>query len=578
MIRNSRPAYFIYAVLLFCISLNASTAHASTSLDNCNTAVDTASGEVVGIPSGQSCAYKGIAYAQPPVGDLRWAPTQRPIRSANKIVASQFGNVCPQALKGSEDCLYLNIWKPREKQSSNAPFPVMLWIHGGANIVGSGSEPMYEGKNLAVGEDVIVVTFNYRLGIFGFYGHEELTNNQVRSTGYFSEESVKDARGNYGLMDQISALKWVKENIQQFGGDPDNITLFGESAGAWAICHMLTSPEAEGLFHKAILQSQGCGFVASAEQATFNTERLTKAAGCDIAENPAACMLEKSMFDLLLTTRTTPLGVDFNNIELGNNDALFPFRSYVDGKVLPTLPKQALKAGQFHNVPVLGGLVEYESALFNPTLPYALGDLFGWHRQRALDEILPQFDISIGAVESVYSSSRYGYGVLGSYNKINDLWGDYVIGCPTIQALKDISAYQPDSTYNYRFSYDGSTKARLLFGGKTPTHGMDMQFVFGTLDKPISILFDLFPVYFYWFDEVSHGNQLVRKMQKYWANFARYGNPNGLNSGLKKWPNSRGKNNNQRKNVMSLNRSLSLVNYETEIEECNFLKQHGAFF
>ncbi len=222
-------------------------------------------GQISGTPvgsDGQVQAYTGIPYAAPPVGDLRWKPPQ-PVKGWDGVrETDQFSPVCPQPVPGgsfsmpvanfieatrvneqSEDCLYLNIWTGAE--SSDERRPVMLWIHGGTLITGSGSRPTYDGAALAR-KGAVLVTINYRLGPLGYLAHPELT-----------AESEQSSSGNYGLLDQIAALQWVQRNIASFGGDPNRVTIFGESAGSWSVCYLVATPLAKGLFHQAIGESGG---------------------------------------------------------------------------------------------------------------------------------------------------------------------------------------------------------------------------------------------------------------------------------------------------------------------------------
>jgi len=216
---------------------------------------ETAQGKLLGVASERAAAvkvFKGIPYAAPPVGQRRWQPPQAAAAWTGERMADSFGPDCMQqpyaegsffyrpARMNSEDCLYLNVWTAAEPDESR---PVMVWLHGGALTRGSGAIDTYDGASLAQ-KDVILVTINYRLGVFGYFAHPELV-----------AESPRFSAGNYGILDQIQALKWVQQNIAAFGGDPDNVTVFGESAGAWSVHFLTASKLAEGLFHKAIAQS-----------------------------------------------------------------------------------------------------------------------------------------------------------------------------------------------------------------------------------------------------------------------------------------------------------------------------------
>ena len=215
--------------------------------------VATTSGPVRGETVDGVRVFRGIPYASPPVGDLRWKPPALPTAWTDPRDALDFGTPCWQPpLEGfysrgqidrSEDCLYLNVWT---RATAGDALPVMVWIHGGALQIGHGHLPMYDGGALTE-KGVVLVSINYRLGVMGFLAHEEL-----------SAESPEGASGNYGILDQIAALTWVRDNIAAFGGDPGNVTVFGESAGSWSVCLLYASPLAGGLVHRAIGQSGGC--------------------------------------------------------------------------------------------------------------------------------------------------------------------------------------------------------------------------------------------------------------------------------------------------------------------------------
>ena len=213
------------------------------------------SGTLVGTVDGQVESFKGVPYAAAPVGSLRWAPPKAPAAWTGERAADQYGLICPQPVNAngipneggafgasSEDCLFLNVWAPKAARKA----PVMLWIHGGSNTVGAGSLGAYDGSAF-VRDGIIVVSINYRLGVLGFFAHPALTK----------AARPDEPLANYGVMDQIAALKWVQRNIAAFGGDPGNVTLGGQSAGAGASAANVFSPGAKGLFHRAIFQSGG---------------------------------------------------------------------------------------------------------------------------------------------------------------------------------------------------------------------------------------------------------------------------------------------------------------------------------
>jgi len=243
----------LIGLLLFIVLANSFADRARAG--ECSAPVRTAAGPVVGIAAETAgvCAWLGMPYATPPVGDRRWRRPEPAAPWGKPLKAEKFGERCAQfgllgtpgktKPRGSENCLYLNVYSP----DPGGKAPVMVWIHGGGLMSGSGGSALYTGDRLAAAQDVVVVTINYRLGVFGFLAHPG-----------FREEDSDGSVGGYGMMDQIAALKWVRQNIAAFGGDPDNVTIFGESAGGWSVCQLMASPAAKGLFHRAIQQSGNC--------------------------------------------------------------------------------------------------------------------------------------------------------------------------------------------------------------------------------------------------------------------------------------------------------------------------------
>jgi para-nitrobenzyl esterase len=242
---------------------------------SCVEPVETASGLVRGMSDQDTatCVWKGIPYAAPPIGELRWKPPAPSPSWSGVRDATGFSRQCMQApgmlsdrkLGFSEDCLYLNVWTPQK----SGTFPVMFWIHGGGLNDGAASIPMYFGNKLAQRGDVVLVSINYRLGPFGFYSLRE-----------FAEENPHGSSGNYGLLDMVQALEWVRDNVANFGGDPENVTIFGESAGGRSVCSLIACPLAEGLFHKAIIESGGCG-AWTMDKCNAGAELFADSLGCN---------------------------------------------------------------------------------------------------------------------------------------------------------------------------------------------------------------------------------------------------------------------------------------------------------
>ena len=302
--------------------------------------------------------YRGIPYAAPPLGPRRWMPPQPVTPWTAPRRADAFGPVCPQpGYSGamSEDCLFLNVWTPAK--SVGERLPVMVWIHGGAFTYGSGSDEIYDGAALA-DKGVVVVTFNYRLGVLGFLAHPSL-----------SAESPHQVSGNYGLLDQVAALSWVQRNIAQFGGDPHRVTIFGQSAGAESVSLLLVSPLAQGLFHAAIAESpvmvgslrplrhKELGVIPAETVGVRLAEELGLAPASDVAS-----ALRQVPWDHLhaAAVKLEPkYGVEILHMVCCPT---------VDGWVIPEHPVKMFRQGRRHPIPLLTGITTNESTIFLPWL------------------------------------------------------------------------------------------------------------------------------------------------------------------------------------------------------------------
>lgn len=361
------------------------------------------SGSVSGVQQGGVAAFLGMPFAAPPVGTGRWrAPNPvKPWQGARD--ASHFGASCYQALtpegfgpwkhefvvqgEVSEDCLFVNVWTPQV--DTNAHLPVFVWIHGGGFTQGSGSVAVYDGTSLA-GDGVVVVNFNYRMGVFGFLAHPELTR----------EAGKESPPGNYGLQDMIAALQWVRANIASFGGDPDQVTLAGQSAGAMAIHDLLVSPLAAGLFKRAIIQSGLPNIRPSTPLAA--AEKI----GRELARSRNAASLE--------ALRAVPPAA-----LQGSAQAQGPrFGPIVDGMLLPDSPEKRIASGQFNDTAVMIGMVADEGSAFTPSFGMpdesgftarerGLGALYAWGRERLAHSKQPVYVYMFAHVEPGPDSARY---------------------------------------------------------------------------------------------------------------------------------------------------------------------------
>ena len=320
--------------------------------------VTTSYGQLQGIDQGRSLAFKGIPFAVPPVGERRFAPPVLPGKWDGVRNATQFGatslqvpneglnTLLPDLIPEEpqdEDCLYLNIWTPAADGEKR---PVLFWIHGGSFTMGSGSPPLYDGGHLAERGDVVVVTINYRLGALGFLCLPEGVAGEVRT--------------NFGILDQIQALTWVREEIATFGGDPNNITIFGESAGAMSVGSVLVSPLARGLFQRAIPQS-GAGHNALSVETASETARLfAEIAGVDLYDIQALRALPVSS---ILEAQAKLEMELLKNMSQGRPPSM-SFQPVIDGHLLTMLPLEAVRQGHAADIPILIGTTGEESKLW----------------------------------------------------------------------------------------------------------------------------------------------------------------------------------------------------------------------
>jgi para-nitrobenzyl esterase len=441
--------------------------------------------------------FKGIPYAAPPVGELRWkapqpVPAWKALRAANEwgprcVQSNRLGELDPLNKRMDEDCLYLNVWTPAK--SSGPALPVMVWIYGGSNTNGAGSQPDYDGGALAR-KGVVVVTFNYRVDVFGFLAHPDLT-----------KESGANSSGNYGLLDQIAALKWVQKNIRAFGGDPRRVTVFGESAGAFDISLLMASPLAKGLFARAIGESGGAltpippfgpKLLKSGEQ---DGVKFAQALGA----SSLAEMRAKSAEEILETAIKNPITYAFG---------------VVDGYVVPEHPATIYAEGKQTPVPLLVGWNADEGSYFAARLkPPTDGPAY-------VERVRAQFKDGADKVLSLYPPGSTADDAKASYTA---LLGDEFIDYGG-WAWAERAASGKSPVYRYYFtrrppSPELSTSWPLSAPGIY--HSAELHYVFNTLGVRT------WP----WEPADRH---LADVMTSYWTNFAKTGDPNG--TGLPRWP------------------------------------------
>ena len=460
-------------------------------------------GEVTGVARDVR-VFRGIPYAAPPVGDLRWKPPKEPAPWQGVRDGREFGPACEQRdqaaayefyqsdfRRRSEDCLYLSVYTPAE--SDSGPFPVMVWIHGGALTNGTGAS--YDGAMLAR-KGVVVVTINYRLNVFGFLGHPAL-----------SEESEHGSSGLYGILDQVAALRWVQKNIRVFGGDPDRVMIFGESAGSWSVCYLMASPLARGLFHRAIGQSGGVFGPMPPLKSSKPGEPSVEAVGEQLFASHGA----DSSSDPLAAMRSKPARELLEGVRLGQ------FRSPpVDGWAFPQEVRDLFAQGRHNDVPVIVGSNEDEaSALYHTTAPKNAAEFRQSVRQSygtEADAFLGLYpaDTDTQAVQSHYRS-RTERGFTWPMHR----WARTVEGSGGRAYL-----------YYFRRIPPGPWSER--YGAY---HGAEVIYVFGLVwpwkERPAAPHAREHP-----YEQIDR--ELSDSMSSYWVNFARTGDPNA--GGLPQWP------------------------------------------
>jgi para-nitrobenzyl esterase len=481
------------------------------------------SGMLRGTNAGSAIAFRGIPYARPPVGELRWQPPQAATPWQGVRDAIQPGSACTQRssglipffapmaqeygskfeqppVKSSEDCLYLDVWLP--EWPVRRALPVMVWLHGGSNTVGSGTQSTYDGVSLTR-HGVLLVTLNYRLGLMGFFSHPELT-----------AESPHHSSGNYGLLDQLAALTWVKQNIAKFGGDPDNVTLFGESAGAIDAARLMASPLAAGLFKRVISESGpafesgqtlsqaeafGSAVSALAPSGRAQSTPLEKLRALPAAEVEALVLKAQEHLPTDITAATA------------------------DGWLLPMSPQQAFLAGAIQKVDLLIGLNGRELSAFRlaaaaaakasgaASSAAASGGL-----KRFTDAARPYFGGWTNPAIAIY----FGRILLNKNAGLDGAANDLIGACP-VGAMASLTNAAGQQVFVYRFDRSIPGKGEATLGA---FHSLEVPFVFGSLrDRE-----------WQWLPSTADDASLSELLQTYWTNFAKTGNPNA--SGMPNWP------------------------------------------
>lgn len=467
--------------------------------------VHTAYGTINGVTTVDVTSFKGIPYAAPPVGEYRWRPPQ-PLRPwQGEFNATDFG---PNAAQGgwpreegkiangsSEDCLYLNIWLPAGTPA-NAQLPVMIWIHGGGFVGGTGAEATVSGEEFAR-QGVVLITFNYRLGRLGHFAFPAL-----------SKEHPEEPKGSYAYMDQIAALEWVKNNIAAFGGNPENVTIFGESAGGVSVQSLLTIPAANGLFHKAVIESGGgrdgvlTGRPIREENANPYYPVSAETIGINFARKHGITGTDADALAKLRALSVEEI-VDGGMEIYGEENLPIYSGPILDGKLVIETAEAAYKAGRTPKVPIIIGSnsAEVPGGFINAPDKESLLSIFGKWRSEAIAAYDPQGTTDFAKLMTMVTTDK--------------VWAE--------PARFTADAFVKNNTpaYIYLFSYVPVSMQERSPNGAS--HASEIAYVFNNLHAR-------------WGSETATATdkEVARMMNQYWANFAKTGNPNG--TGLPEWP------------------------------------------
>jgi para-nitrobenzyl esterase len=457
--------------------------------------VCTEQGAVRGVIEGLTLAFKGIPYARPPVGPLRWQPPAPAASWEGVRDGSRYGAMCPQIVgadvKGEEDCLYVNVWRPQQKP--DRPLPVMVWLTGGGNhsLSGQGSGGfggvVYNGEEL-VPQGVVFVSYNLRLGALGFLAHPAL-----------DAERPEKISGNYGSLDQIAMLQWVHRNIAAFGGDPGRVFVFGTSAGGGNICALLTSPLARGLIHGAAMESSvpaGCEIQTLADAENGTGQRVVKSLGCDAASDIAACLRGKSVKEIVAALPGT-----FTVLR----------RAYgpnMDRHVFPDQPLKLIAAGQYPPMPVIIG--------------NTAGETWGW-----ADTAGPVTDAAsyAAAIDTVFGAparerilALYPVGAYASPRKaFTQVTTDAEFTCASRRVARTLARAQQEPVYRYLFDQALENDPQQKASG--PIHTVEHPFLFAWQGA---------------YRPTDAERAVQRSLVGYWTRMAKTGDPNG--GGDRAWP------------------------------------------
>ena len=480
-------------------AIAAMTFSAVTALAAAPTQVRIETGVIEGAVNADVLTFKGIPFAAPPLGELRWRPPQPALPWEGVRPAKEYGADCmqkpfagdaaPLSVTTAEDCLVLNIWRPASKAKK---LPVMVWIYGGGFVNGGSSPAVYAGDQFAKA-GVMFVSFNYRVGRFGFFGFPALT-----------QEFPDEPKGNYGYMDQIAALQWVQRNIKAFGGDPGNVTVFGESAGGGSVHMLLTSPLARGLMHKAIVQSGG-GRGSLMGERSLNESKPGLPSAEEIGINFARKHgIEGTDADALAKLRALPAEKIVDGLDLNALFVTAKVPTYggpiADGKIVVGTPQDIYRRGDNAKVPIITGATSADLGFTSAPTKDALFTAFGSHRDAASAAYDPEGTTPLPLLKNLTGMDR-------------------VMVEPARFVAREFAA-QNIPAYEYRFSYVAqSMKSEWKTGAP---HATEIPYVFDTVAAKYN-------------DKLAPEDKAIARIANaYWVNFAKSGNPNG--KGLPRWP------------------------------------------
>ena len=420
---------------------------------------ETTAGKIEGTEEDGLCVFRGVPYAAPPIGELRFRAPQPPEPWDGVRATQAFSPIAPQVSNPvledllptpdppqpqSEDCLYLNIWTP----GLSGARPVMVWIHGGAFTIGSGSEQYYDGANLAARGDVVIVTINYRLGAFGFVNLPALGET------------------NFGMRDQIAALKWVQDNIANFGGDPGNVTIFGESAGGMSVGSLMASPEAAGLFHKAIPQSGAAHNALTMEETEATGRKFAEHLG--VAPDDVDALRAASTADVLAASVAVDPIASGDMSDAASPTPQMPFQPVIDGAFLSKLPIEHIREGSADGVATLVGSLDEEMKMIIAAVP----------QEPSEEDVIAGLSAMHPDGAAAYAAYRAARRERGEDDSPGEIFiaviGDVMLRLPGLRLADAQTSRAP--TYAYLFDW----KSPGMDGKLGSCHALELPFVFGT--------------------------------------------------------------------------------------------------